>query len=774
MKVKKSSLFQKYKLSFKVQNIIKRINKRQDSLQKQKLKLKKRVNKLIGFTLLNQNAKIIRKVNQEKNLLKNLDLCIHLEENVKLLKDDAVFKKDYLVYTNVLSLIKVSPTIFNLKKEICLLKWNYHKQFFFTIKEIIESLEKSNSLLLWENLPILRGKSYYLFSLEEKTARVFQNMLCQVFFKEKHSYTFNSTKMFLNTFFFKELQKSILNTAFLALTYNIGGIKQKANVKKVINLSIEGLNSQSLFWEATGLPNLIVARDSALTSFQNTLLKQKKVSIINRRRTSSLLKQNLVGSFGNTKSSESGLKNYIWKRNNYFFVKGTPLEVSKLAQLLNKKLKYTSRRTSLQLLYVLSRLEEKLEEISKNNNTKIKEISTKNLLILQGLLTYLLREKKERAVKNNMLLASAETVFNSQRKTWKDNLLNSIRTFLNKGGYKDNAKYKNFVQVIRKKLNRTNQKVQKRRNLAKNLYLTKDKKAILFALRGRRLQKQSKIAKKGKNSIKFQKTLSQKKSWKDFFNNRSIGNQLIKNFYPAKSWRKSKFAIRRNWVGVKPVLVGKYTTFVQKKQMLSTWAERPIDLFFINTLSLSKFAFKLERIESPQNKPNRFLSIIERDFINKYKYVAIYIKDLVRIGFISMFLKKPSFLAKFAAFQLAKLPRNRKETVFIRFLIKAIKTFAAGRKEILAVRVKIKGRVNRWRRTKYIVGTRGTLPLQNISERIEQGTAQAINRKGAVGIRIWVRYKPAFLFKLNNHILTYMRYSSLVKFKRRRKAIILK
>jgi hypothetical protein len=60
-----------------------------------------------------------------------------------------------------------------------------------------------------------------------------------------------------------------------------------------------------------------------------------------------------------------------------------------------------------------------------------------------------------------------------------------------------------------------------------------------------------------------------------------------------------------------------------------------------------------------------------------------------------MFLKKPSFLAKFAAFQLAKLPKNRKETVFIRFLMKAIKIFASGRDEIIAVRIKVKGRVNR-------------------------------------------------------------------------------
>jgi ribosomal protein S3 len=106
--------------------------------------------------------------------------------------------------------------------------------------------------------------------------------------------------------------------------------------------------------------------------------------------------------------------------------------------------------------------------------------------------------------------------------------------------------------------------------------------------------------------------------------------------------------------------------------------------------------------------------------------------------------------------------------------MKAIKIFASGRDEIIAVRIKVKGRVNRWRRTKYIIGTRGTMPLQTISERIEQGTAQAINRKGAVGIRIWVRYKPSFLFLLQSHVFRYMQYSKLIKVQRRRKAILLK
>jgi hypothetical protein len=110
---------------------------------------------------------------------------------------------------------------------------------------------------------------------------------------------------------------------------------------------------------------------------------------------------------------------------------------------------------------------------------------------------------------------------------------------------------------------------------------------------------------------------------------------------------------------------------------------------------LTKFAFKNEREQSPNNNPNVFLSVLDRDFINKYKYIGIYIKDLVRVAFISVFFKKPSFLAKFMAFQLAKLPRNRKETNFVRFLIKVIKTFAAERKEILGLRIRFKGRVNR-------------------------------------------------------------------------------
>lgn len=91
----------------------------------------------------------------------------------------------------------------------------------------------------------------------------------------------------------------------------------------------------------------------------------------------------------------------------------------------------------------------------------------------------------------------------------------------------------------------------------------------------------------------------------------------------------------------------------------------------------------------------RFLNKIEREMINKYKYVAVYIQDLVSVSFFSLFFKNPTFLAQFIAFQIAKLPRNRRETKLIRFIMKTVKIFAAQRKEMIGLKLQFKGRVNR-------------------------------------------------------------------------------
>ena len=87
-------------------------------------------------------------------------------------------------------------------------------------------------------------------------------------------------------------------------------------------------------------------------------------------------------------------------------------------------------------------------------------------------------------------------------------------------------------------------------------------------------------------------------------------------------------------------------------------------------------------------------------------------------------------------------------------------------REIIALRLQFKGRINRWRRTKVITAQRGFMPLPTYYFRIEYGTSKAITRKGAFGIRIWLRYKLSLMVNLKAYLLNYMKYSKLLRSQR--------
>jgi hypothetical protein len=235
----------------------------------------------------------------------------------------------------------------------------------------------------------------------------------------------------------------------------------------------------------------------------------------------------------------------------------------------------------------------------------------------------------------------------------------------------------------------------------------------------------------------------------------------VTSVVPANlSWQRNSVTSHYPLLGTKlapvegPVSVHGYT------DVLSRMTGREVSLFFVNALSLTRFAFQGE---GKGKSSQRFLQNIDREMVSRYKYVAVYIQDFVRVSFISLFLKKPTFLAQFMALQISKLPRNRKETKMLRFLIKVVKIFAAQRREVVGLRILFKGRVNRWRRTKQIVGEKGILPLQSLSSRIEFGFAKAVTRKGTLGIRVWICYNPVFRRELRNAFLDYFEYSQQLR-----------
>jgi len=256
----------------------------------------------------------------------------------------------------------------------------------------------------------------------------------------------------------------------------------------------------------------------------------------------------------------------------------------------------------------------------------------------------------------------------------------------------------------------------------------------------------NKINKKQLNSNLWFKNYQ--KLWKFRLKKQKINKQKL---YRRLYWKQKKLINIKSNLSLKNI--NKY---------FSVFLGEKVSIIFINALALTKFAHVY-----PMKKRNvqRFINYIEREMIQRYKYVAIYIQDFVRICYLSFFLKKPTFIANFMGYQLAYLPRNRKETRFIRFLIKVLKIFGAYRPEVTAIKVEFKGRVNRWRRTKIIRGTSGIISFFKFNMHIEFGNGKSITRKGALGIRLWICYKGIFMSLFKERLLKYIEYSQLYRAK---------
>jgi len=203
-------------------------------------------------------------------------------------------------------------------------------------------------------------------------------------------------------------------------------------------------------------------------------------------------------------------------------------------------------------------------------------------------------------------------------------------------------------------------------------------------------------------------------------------------------------------------------------------------MLFINAKSMSNFAFQVWNWnEAPLlelNKHKRFILKQTKKLKNFYKNIekkdrwyskrfGKNIMNLLEICWISLFLKQPKILAKFIAYMLkqSNKTKNKKQVALIRFILKLIFNISGSLNDILGVKIQIKGRFDKWRRTKSIIGTAGTIPIQQFDSKIEYGSTKGVLKKGTFGVRIWVRYDKEFLPFLKQIILQYLIYSIMFK-----------
>jgi hypothetical protein len=706
----------------------------------------KLIRKSLKTTLVKKNINY-----QKENLNKKIEVAFFNykfnKEKLNSSYNNNDFSPVWLKNTTFFNLSEVNLT---LKKELILLNYQKKRQIFYFIKEFVYSLHAFNKTLIKENVPNkerLTSIKFMQIQSDNKVnifynnymSNVINNVFNPTIFNKNHEISLAlSNKLIQNINFY--LYASGLN-AQLVNIINDSLVKNLFIFYNVITDSwFETQYNQDIKYKCNSINKLNLSKNLTLNHYQ----KIRSIFFSQQR-----INKNFINYFFNKKIRiNKTITHILWKKNNSLFQKSN-FSLKKLGTkhfyvLPSNRIQTTSNTSSIlikknknrfinlsQILYVLTRLEEKIDLLNKNANTK--PLATE-ITKVYNLLTAKILQKNNNNITSSLILSNINEIFKTRKYEWKNLFLRAINQWLkinikNKNGNVENLN--SFFSKIQKKF-----ELLKKHSRFKKLNLKSKDKFIKSAV--------------------------------PFIHNINKG----KNFFTFQSKKKtltSQLNIRKSLTNEKLILQNNYIKFNQNKEALSVLTNKKVKIFFINALSLTKYAFNLERkIEKKEKRsPTLFLQNIDRDMINKYKYVGIYIKDLIRVCFIGMFLKKATFMAKFIAFQIAKLPRNRRETSFIRFIVKVVKTFAAEREEILGLRIKFKGRVNRWRRTKSIVGERGVVPLHTIDNRIECGSAQAINRKGALGIRIWIRYKPSFSTLIKNSILKFFAYSKKLKEKKK-------
>lgn len=204
------------------------------------------------------------------------------------------------------------------------------------------------------------------------------------------------------------------------------------------------------------------------------------------------------------------------------------------------------------------------------------------------------------------------------------------------------------------------------------------------------------------------------------------------------------------------------------KLSLESILGKPLDIYFINSVSLLRYQSKLVplRLNSSYKKLGLNLlmqqirfnkininrqenSLLKQPFFleKRNKRFGPFIHDFVLLVLTSLITRNFKVLLKFINFQTQTLSSSKRQIPFIRLLIRLLANLGGSIVKIKGLRIQFKGRFDRWNRTKSIIYTSGSIPFQKKSLDIEYTSSHGIVPKGTYGIRLWIWYGSEYHFK---------------------------
>ena len=298
-------------------------------------------------------------------------------------------------------------------------------------------------------------------------------------------------------------------------------------------------------------------------------------------------------------------------------------------------------------------------------------------------------------------------------------------------------KMKNFIKKLKKS------SVGKKKNLYKKIkYVNVRNFRILILLKINHKKKMVNLTKKIIKQLKFL-------LFKKYFNNL--------NWFNYK--KKSKIILNKNLI---------YSNWENLNKSLKILTKQNINIFFINSLSFIKFKYKLK--DNLKNfsfqqifVEKKFLHLqkFEHKYIRRWRQIQFRTKDIINLSLIAIMFKNAYLLSSFISYFLTFLPKSKRQRQFLKYITKIIMNFKGERKEVVGLKIRLKGRIDKWKRSRTWISDTGSLILQSYKSYIDYGCTKGLVKKGVFSIRVWLQYKPLFVNELKKTIFKYYKYSKI-------------
>ena len=202
------------------------------------------------------------------------------------------------------------------------------------------------------------------------------------------------------------------------------------------------------------------------------------------------------------------------------------------------------------------------------------------------------------------------------------------------------------------------------------------------------------------------------------------------------------------------------------KKILNILTKFNTELYFFNIKSLFNFknllldkslVFNLQK-----HKTKRYFDImnkLKKRFNRKWSRIQFLGMDLMNIAQYSLYFKNVKLLTHLISYQLTFLPKNKRQTSFLKYLSKIIFNFKGEFKEIIGLKIQFKGRFNKWKRTKKWIAQAGNLLVQSYNTYIDYSCVKGLVKKGIFSVRIWLQFKKNSKFIIKKNLINFFQYS---------------